>query len=94
MFIILHPSQGEIPVELLRLKIVKKRTVQLGGNAGLMLPLNIGALGDAVTRIDLNNLGLCGEFGIRPYPSDFPNRNAGAHAQQARLGRHVPLLPE
>ena len=42
---------GEIPVALLRWKFVENRTVELKGNAGLMLPSNIGELGDSVTKI-------------------------------------------
>ena len=56
---------GEIPVALLRWKFVKNRTVELKGNAGLMLPSNIGELGDSVTKIDLSEHNLRGELGIR-----------------------------
>jgi Leucine-rich repeat (LRR) protein len=37
----------------------------LKGNAGLVLPSNIGELGDSVTEIDLNNHNLRGELSIR-----------------------------
>ena len=58
-------SSGEIPVALLRWKFVENRTVELKGNAGLMLPSNIGELGDSVTKIDLDNHNLRGELSIR-----------------------------
>lgn len=51
---------GEIPVALLRLKFVEKRTVELTGNVGLALPSNIGDLGDTVTEIDLSSHKLKG----------------------------------
>jgi hypothetical protein len=51
---------GEIPVALLRLKFVEKRTVELTGNVGLALPSNIGDLGDSVTEIDLSSHKLKG----------------------------------
>ena len=56
---------GEIPVALLRWKFVEYRTVELKGNAGLMLPSNICELGDSVTKIDLSNHNLRGELSIR-----------------------------
>ena len=51
---------GPIPVELLRWKFVEGRTVELKGNAGLELPMNIGELGDSVTKIDLSDHDLRG----------------------------------
>ena len=56
---------GEIPVALLRWKFVENRTVELKENTGLMLPSNIGELGDSVTKIDLSNHNLRGELSIR-----------------------------
>ena len=56
---------GEIPVALLRWKFVENRTVELKRNAGLMLPSNIGELGDSVAKIDLSNHNLRGELSIR-----------------------------
>ena len=56
---------GEIPVALLRWKFVENRTAELKGNAGLMLPSNIGELGDSVTEIDLCNHNLRGGLSIR-----------------------------
>ena len=56
---------GEIPVALLRLKFVENRTVMLKGNAGLMLPSNIGELGDSVTTIDLSYHNLRGGLSTR-----------------------------
>ena len=56
---------GEIPVALLRWKLVENRAVDLGRNAGLMLPSNIGELGDSVRKIDLSNHNLRGELSIR-----------------------------
>ena len=49
----------------MRLKFVENRTVELEGNAGLMLPSNIGELGDSVTKIDLRNHNLRGGLSIR-----------------------------
>ena len=63
---------GEIPGALLRWKFVENRIVKLEGNTGLMLPSNIGELGDSVTKIDLSNHNLRGELSIR---SDRFNRN-------------------
>ena len=56
---------GEIPVALLRWKFVENRTVELLGNAGLVLPSNIGELGDSVTKIDLSDHNLRGELSVR-----------------------------
>jgi len=56
---------GEIPVALLRWKFVENRTVKLRGNAGLMLPYNIGELGDSVTKIDLSDHNLRGGLSTR-----------------------------
>ena len=50
----------------MRWKFVEYRTVELKGNAGLMLPANIGELGDSVTKIDLSEHNLRGELSIRP----------------------------
>ena len=49
----------------MRWKFVENRTVELKGNAGLMLPSNIGELGDSVTKIDLSYHNLRGELSIR-----------------------------
>ena len=49
----------------MRWKFVENRTVELKGNAGLMLPSNIGELGDSVTKIDLSDHNLRGELSIR-----------------------------
>ena len=56
---------GEIPVALLRWKFVENRAVELKGNNGLVLPYNIGELGDLVTKIDLGDHNLRGELSIR-----------------------------
>ena len=56
---------GEIPVALLRWKFVENRTVELEENAGLMLPSNIGELGDSVTKIDLSDHNLRGGLSTR-----------------------------
>ena len=49
----------------MRWKFVENRTVELKRNAGLMLPSNIGELGDSVAKIDLENHNLRGELSIR-----------------------------
>ena len=49
----------------MRWKFVENRSVKLYGNAGLMLPSNIGELGDSVTKIDLSDHNLRGELSIR-----------------------------
>ena len=49
----------------MRWKFVENHTVELKGNTGLMLPSNIGELGDSVTKIDLSNHNLRGELSIR-----------------------------
>ena len=56
---------GEIPVALLRWKLVENRAVDLRENAGLMLPYNIGELGDSVTEIDLSDHNLRGGLSTR-----------------------------
>ena len=56
---------GEIPVALLRLKFVENRTVELKETAGLVLPYNIGELGDSVTKIDLSDHNLRGGLSAR-----------------------------
>ena len=58
-------GSGEVPVALLRWKFIENRTAKLKGNAGLMLPSNIGKLGDSVTKIDLSLHNLRGEFSTR-----------------------------
>ena len=55
---------GKIPVALLRWKFAENRTVELKGNAGLVLPSSTGELGDSVTKIDLRNHDLRGGLSI------------------------------
>ena len=73
---------GEIPVALLRWKFVENRTVELEGNAGLMLPSNIGELGYSVTYIDLRNHNLRGGLSIRSERVSF-----GADSRHIFSGR-------
>ena len=56
---------GEIPVALLRWKFAENRAVELKGNNGLVLPYNIGELGDSVTKIDLSDHNLRGGLSTR-----------------------------
>ena len=55
---------GELPLELIQMK-VKGATVNLFGNAyDFELPSNIGELGDDITMSNLSNCSLIGPLGI------------------------------
>jgi hypothetical protein len=51
-------ASGAIPVQLLRMKLQGKDVFL---PQGLVLPENIGDLGDDITRLDLGNMGLVGK---------------------------------
>jgi hypothetical protein len=51
-------TSGTIPVQLLRMKLQGK---DVSLPPGLMLPENIGDLGDDITRLNLGKMGLIGK---------------------------------
>ena len=58
--------KGELPLEIIRMKakgIIPK--LGLRGNKGFTLPLNIGELGDDITKLDLSYCSLTGPLSIR-----------------------------
>ena len=59
--------KGELPLEIIRMKakgIIPK--LGLHDNKGFTLPLNIGELGDDITKLDLSYCSLTGPLSIRP----------------------------
>ena len=52
---------GELPLALIRMK-AKGYDMRLDDNKGFTLPSNIGELGDGITKLDLSNCSLQGEF--------------------------------
>ena len=62
-----YARTGELPLEIIRMK-AKGIIPQLGlyGNKGFTLPLNIGELGDDITKLDLSDCSLTGPLRIRP----------------------------
>ena len=55
---------GELPLEIIRMK-AKGVDVRLDNNAGFTPPLNIGELGDDITKLDLSFCSLTGPLSIR-----------------------------
>jgi hypothetical protein len=51
-------TSGTIPLQLLRMKVQGKNVLL---PTGLMLPENIGDVGDGIARLDLSDMGLIGE---------------------------------
>ena len=64
--------KGELPLEIIRMK-AKGIIPELGlrGNKGFTLPLNIGELGDDITKLDLSYCSLTGPLSIRTERYNF-----------------------
>ena len=63
--------KGELPLEIIRMKakgIIPQLGLNGNCNKGFALPLNIGELGDDITKLDLSNCSLTGPLGTRAEP--------------------------
>ena len=64
-FYLAYARTGELPLAIIRMK-AKGTTVTLSGNTGFTLPVNIGELGDEITKLDLSNCSLTGALWYVP----------------------------